>query len=105
MDEVFGQSLSREILAESAHGECVTREFDFPVFVVLKRVAIHSLVLASMHSEVRLSIVIEIECPQGDPTWDRLLIDRCRYTSPMPNHFPRQPAIEGHKFHINCLIQ
>ncbi len=35
IDGVLAQALSRKILAESAHGECVTWQFRLPVFVVL----------------------------------------------------------------------
>src|SRR5207249_271009 len=57
----FKQTMDGEVLSKHSHRQLSPRQFFLPIAVMLHRIAVNRFVLASVNSEVRLSVAVQIQ--------------------------------------------
>src|SRR6185437_14573232 len=97
---VIQKAVERKVFSKDAHWQLSARQFSFPIVVMCERIAVNSFVLSAMHTEIRLTVAVQIEFAQNNAVVDRLLEDSCGHTSPVPHHVSGKPGVQRCQLHL-----
>src|ERR1700751_6318849 len=101
MHGVFQRNIRGKILSEYTQRQLPIRQFALPIFVGSDWITVDRLMLASMDSQISLSIAVQVQLAEPDAPAHRLLVDPGGYHSAAPDHFSRQARVKRCQLHLS----